>query len=76
MASITGKLRCLRREYFLKKEDAPLFENKGDFSLYGHRLSSLFRKTNLGETWLTTRKRIDFSFSKILNSNTDQKVTL
>ena len=31
----------LRREYFQKKEDAPLSENKGDFSLYGHRLSSL-----------------------------------
>ncbi|MHA1128161.1 MAG: hypothetical protein ACTSRN_04315 [Alphaproteobacteria bacterium] len=64
----------LRREYLRKKEDAPLSENKGDFSLYGHRLSSLYRGLTLGEAWLIKRIQIGFSLSKILKSNANQKV--
>ena len=68
----------LRREYLLKKEDAPLrwgYQSKGDFSLYGHRLSSLFREAILGATWLIKSIQIGFSFSKILKLNANQKVT-
>lgn len=64
----------LRREYLRKKEDAPLFENKGDFSLYGHRLSSLYREVTLSLAWLIKRIQIGFSLSKILKSNANQKV--
>ncbi len=47
------KLLCLRREYLRKKEtNAPLRLNRGGFSLYGHRLSSLFRITTLISLWL------------------------
>mgnify|MGYP001167338215 CR=1 FL=1 len=74
MAEIMFTPERLQREYFLKKEDAPLSENKGDFSPYGHRLSSLFHLLSLGVIWLTNRLRFDYSISKILNSNTDQKV--
>jgi len=57
------KLICLRREYFQKTEDAPLSENKGDFTLHGHRLSSLYRKDSIPMPWLTNRYLISF-FSK------------
>ncbi len=66
----------LRREYFSKKENAPLhrgYQHKGGFSLYGHRLSSLYRKPNLRVTWLIKSVQTGFSFSKILNSNAYQK---
>ncbi len=47
------KLLCLRREYLQKKEtNAPLRLNRGGFSLYGHRLSSLFRIITLISLWL------------------------
>jgi len=49
------KLLCLRREYFQKTESAPLSENKGDFTLHGHRLSSLYRKTSIPMSWLINR---------------------
>ncbi len=68
----------LRREYFQKKEDAPLhrgYQGKGDFSLYGHRLSSLYRLTTVSVIWLIKRIQIGFSFSKILKSTANQKVT-
>ncbi len=68
----------LRREYFQKKENAPLrrgYQSKGDFSLYGHRLSSLYRETNNIAPWLTKRLQTGFSFSKILKSTVNQKVT-
>lgn len=67
----------LRREYFQKKEIAPLrwgYQCKGDFSLYGHRLSSLFRVTILRVNWLIKCIQIGFSFSKILKPNVNQKV--
>ncbi len=58
------KLLCLRREYFQKtEEDAPLSENKGDFTLHGHRLSSLYRETSILMLRLTNRYLISF-FSK------------
>ena len=60
------KLNCLRREYLKKNENAPLSENKGDFTLYGHRLSSLFRKSRLANLWLMNRYSISF-FSKYSN---------
>ncbi|MCK4860958.1 MAG: hypothetical protein KAS85_03460 [Rhodobacteraceae bacterium] len=69
---------CLRREYFQKKENAPLlrgYQRKGGFSLYGHRLSSLYRTATICVGWLTKRVQTSFSFSKILKSNTNQKVT-
>jgi hypothetical protein len=68
----------LRREYFQKKEDTPLhwgYQNKGDFSLYGHRLSSLYREAIITAAWLTKSVQTGFSFSKILNSNAIRKVT-
>ncbi len=61
------KLLCLRREYFQKTEDAPLSENKGDFTLHGHRLSSLYRETSILKSWLINRYLISF-FSKYSNS--------
>ena len=64
--SLGAKLKCLRREYFQKTEDAPLSENKGDFTLHGHRLSSLYRETSLQMLWLTNRYLISF-FSKYSN---------
>lgn len=60
------KLLCLRREYFQKTEDAPLSENKGDFTLHGHRLSSLYRETSILKSWLINRYLISF-FSKYSN---------
>ncbi len=60
------KLICLRREYFQKTEDAPLPESKGDFTLHGHRLSSLYRKTSIQMSRLTNRYLISF-FSKYSN---------
>ncbi|PCJ76305.1 MAG: hypothetical protein COA53_03390 [Rhodobacteraceae bacterium] len=68
----------LRREYFQKKEDAPLlrgYRGKGDFSLYSHRLSSLYRHMIVSVIWLIKRIQIGFSFSKILKSTINQKVT-
>jgi len=62
------KLICLRREYFQKTEDAPLSENKGDFTLHGHRLSSLYRKTSIPKSWLTNRYLISV-FHKYSNPN-------
>jgi len=60
------KSGCLRREYLKKNEDAPLSENKGDFTLYGHRLSSLFRKTMVFGFWLMNRYPASF-FQKYSN---------
>jgi len=60
------KSGCLRREYLQKNEDAPLSENKGAFTLCGHRLSSLFRKTIVFEFWLTKRYWSSF-FQKYSN---------
>jgi len=60
------KLRCLRREYFQKNEIAPLPEGKGDFTLYGHRLSSLYRPIMLTKVWLINCYSISF-FSKYSN---------
>ncbi len=62
------KLICLRREYFQKTEDAPLSENKGDFTLHGHRLSSLYRETRILMLWLTNRYLISV-FHKYSNPN-------
>lgn len=62
------KLICLRREYFQKTEDAPLPENKGDFTLHGHRLSSLYRKPRIPKSWLTNRYPISV-FYKYSNPN-------
>ena len=56
------KLLCLRREYFQKTEDAPLSENKGDFTLHGHRHSCLYRETSIPKSWLTNRYLISFFF--------------
>ncbi len=53
--AVAPKLLCLRREYLEKLENAPLSENKGDFQFYGHRLSSLYRKSRLPKFWLTNR---------------------
>jgi len=65
--SLGLKLLCLRREYFQKTEEgAPLSENKGDFTLHGHRLSSLYRETSIPMSWLTNRYLISF-FSKYSN---------
>ena len=78
MMTLVEKPERLRREYFQKKENAPLrrgYQCKGDFSLYGHRLSSLYRGTIITATWLTKGIQTGFSFSKILNSNANQKVT-
>jgi len=74
MMVLVGIPDRLRREYLQKKEDAPLSGNKGDFSLYGHRLSSLYRTLTLGVSWLINRIQIGFSLSKILKSNANQKV--
>ncbi len=60
------KLLCLRREYFQKNEDAPLSENKGDFTLRGHRHSCLYRKTRLAMVWLIKRYQTS-NFSKYSN---------
>ena len=60
------KLLCLRREYFQKNEDAPLSENKGDFTLHGHRHSCLFRETSIPKLWLTNRYLTSF-FHKYSN---------
>ena len=60
------KLICLRREYFQKTEDAPLPASKGDFTLHGHRLSSLYRISKLPMFWLTNSYLISF-FSKYSN---------
>ena len=61
------KLLCLRREYFQKtEEDAPLSENKGDFTLHGHRHSCLYRETSIPKPWLTNRYLTSF-FSKYSN---------
>jgi len=62
------KLLCLRREYFQKIEDAPLPENKGDFTLHGHRLSSLYRKTSMPMLWLINRY-LNSVFHKYSNPN-------
>ncbi len=64
--SAVQKLLCLRREYFQKTESAPLSENKGDFTLHGHRLSSLYRETSIATSWLTNRYLISV-FSKYSN---------
>ena len=77
MKAVVETPKCLRREYFQKKEDAPLrrgYQSKGDFSLYGHRLSSLYRRAIITSTWLTKGIQASFSFSKILNSNVKRKV--
>lgn len=60
------KLICLRREYLEKNENAPLPEGKGDFTLYGHRLSSLYRALTLTKVWLINRYSISL-FSKYSN---------
>lgn len=60
MAAPVDSSGCLRREYLEKTEDAPLSENKGDFTLYGHRLSSLFRILILPRIWLMKRYPISF----------------
>ena len=60
------KLICLWREYLEKNEIAPLPEGKGDFTLYGHRLSSLFRKQSITNSWLMNRYLISF-FQKYSN---------
>jgi len=64
--SFGKKLLCLRREYFQKIEDAPLPASKGDFTLHGHRLSSLYRNCSIPKSWLTNRYLISF-FSKYSN---------
>ena len=61
-----GKLICLRREYLEKNEIAPLPVSKGDFTLYGHRLSSLYRPLMLTKVWLINCYPISF-FSKYSN---------
>jgi len=66
MSGTPEKLLCLRREYLEKNEIAPLPEGKGDFTLYGHRLSSLFRKHSVTNSWLMNRYLISF-FSKYSN---------
>ncbi len=53
--AVAQKRICLRREYLGKTEDAPLPENKGDFTLHGHRLSSLYRETSIATSWLINR---------------------
>jgi len=64
--SFREKLICLRREYFQKTEGAPLPASKGDFTLHGHRLSSLYRAIKLRIVWLTNRYLISV-FSKYSN---------
>ena len=75
MIAIGEYSRCLRREYLGNKEKvAPQPLNRGDFFfVYGQRLSSLYRKSNLRLTWLIKSVQTGFSFSKILNSNAYQK---
>lgn len=58
---IAQKRLCLRREYFQKTEEgAPLSENKGDFTLHGHRHSCLYRETSIPMSWLINRYLISF----------------
>lgn len=68
------KLICLRREYLQKTEDAPLSENKGDFTLHGHRLSSLYRDSRLRVVWLINSYLISV-FPKYSNSKTSTGAT-